>query len=348
MEHKKPGRCSVSEPSDFHVYAGGDLPLQNGGVLRDAQLAYATYGELSQDKDNVVLYAASYAARHTDIDWLVGDGMVLDPSRYFVIIPHLLGNGCSSSPSNTPAPFDAASFPNITILDNVMLQHRLVTDELGIGELQLVTGWSMGAAQTYQWAVTFPDVVLRMAPFCGSARTSVQNIVALEGARAAVQADSDWRGGRYSEPPTVGLRAMGRVFAGWSLTRHFYEERMFRHVGFPTLEDFLVAVWEGFTLSRDANDLLSMLWTWQNADVAVGQESLAEALQRVTAAALVMPAQGDLFFSPAAEATIVEKMTQSEVELRVIPSAWGHFAGSGINDTDARFISDAIMELLQR
>ena len=62
----------MSAASNFNVYAGGDLPLQNGGVLRDAQLAYATYGELSQDKDNVVLYAASYAARHEDIDWLVG------------------------------------------------------------------------------------------------------------------------------------------------------------------------------------------------------------------------------------------------------------------------------------
>ena len=150
-------------PQDYEVFDLGDVTLQHGATLRDAKLAYKTYGELNADKSNAIVYPTWYSGRHWDNEWLIGDGMALDPAKYFIIVPNMLGNGLSSSPSNTPPPYNAARFPHVTFYDQVEQQHRLVTS-FGIETLPLVTGWSMGAGQTYQWAVSYPDMVQRALP----------------------------------------------------------------------------------------------------------------------------------------------------------------------------------------
>jgi pimeloyl-ACP methyl ester carboxylesterase len=88
-------------------------------------------------------------------------------------------------------------FPMVTIRDDVAAQHRLLTEELGVRRLALVIGFSMGAQQAYQWAVSHPDMVDRIAPFCGTARTTPHNAVFLEGARAALIADAELIGHDY-------------------------------------------------------------------------------------------------------------------------------------------------------
>ena len=141
-------------PYDVHEIP--DFTLACGVKLRPARIAYQTYGTLNAAKDNAIVYPTWYSGRHWDNEWLIGEGMALDPDRWFVIVPNMLGNGLSSSPSNTPPPWDRARFPPIAVRDNVAAQHRLVTEVFGIETLPLVLGWSMGAGQTYQWAVTIP------------------------------------------------------------------------------------------------------------------------------------------------------------------------------------------------
>ena len=175
---------------DYEVFELGDVQLRLGATLRDAKLAYKTYGTLDEDKNNAIVYPTWYSGQHYDNEWLIGDGMALDPAKYFIIVPNMLGNGLSSSPSNTPPPYDRSRFPKVTVYDNVSVQHRLVTEKFGIEKLVLVTGWSMGAGQTYQWAVSYPEMVTRILPFCGSAKTSEHNIVFLEGVKAALTADA--------------------------------------------------------------------------------------------------------------------------------------------------------------
>lgn len=342
----------MTEAQDYDLFQLGEVPLQEGATLRDAFLAYKTYGTLNDAGDNVILYPTWYAARHWDNEWLIGEGMALDPSRYFIIVPNMLGNGLSSSPSNTPPPYGGVRFPNVTMVDNVAVQHRLLTEHFGIEQIELVTGWSLGAAQTFQWAVSHPEMVKRILPFCGASKASEHNIVGLEGAKAALTADKDWNHGVYTEQPTVGLRAMGRVCAGWSFSAAFYRNRAYLDLGFSSLEDFLVAVWEGFFLDdRDANNLLRMLWTWQNVDVGrtPGFDGSQEgALATITATAIVMAAQGDMFFPPEDEEAAVALMTGADAELRVIPTTWGHFAGGGLHEPDIKFIDDALKELLAK
>ena len=91
--------------ADFETFDLGLLTLQCGLTLPKAHLAYKTYGQLAADKSNVILYPTSYGAHHTDIEWLIARGRILDAERYFVVIPNQLGNGLSTSPSNLAEPF---------------------------------------------------------------------------------------------------------------------------------------------------------------------------------------------------------------------------------------------------
>jgi len=338
----------MSNRDDYEVFDLGDFNLTEGATLRGAKLAYKTYGTLNEAGDNAIVYPTWYSGRHWENEWLIGDGMALDPSRYFIIVPNMLGNGLSSSPSNTPPPYDRARFPAVRVQDNVQAQHRLVTEHFGIERLVAVVGWSMGAGQTYQWAVSHPDMVPRILPFCGSARTSPHNFVFLDGVKAAITADAAWNGGWYESQPERGLRAAARVYAGWGFSQAFYMQRGYRQLGFTSLEDFLIGFWEGFFLDgRDANNLLTMIWTWQHGDIGSTpgfEGSLEAALSAIEARAILMPAEKDLYFPPEDNAYEAEHMPNAE--LRIIPGVWGHFAGGGVNPADTQFIDEALKELL--
>ena len=336
-------------PYDVHEIP--DFTLECGVTLRPARVAYQTYGTLAEDRSNAIVYPTWYSGRHWDNEWLIGEGMALDPERWFIIVPNMLGNGLSSSPSNTPPPHDRARFPRISVRDNVESQYRLVTEVFGIETLPLVLGWSMGAGQTYQWAVSHPEMVQRMLPFCGSSRTSPHNRVFLEGVKAALTADAAFAGGWYRPDalPVTGLRAAARVYAGWGFSQAFYWDEVWREMGYTSLEDFLVGFWEGFFLDgRDPNNLLTMLDTWWNGDVGAtpGFASTEEALASIRARAIVMPAEKDLYFPPEDEQWAVSHMKTAE--LRVIPGVWGHFAGGGANPVDTAFLDEAVGELLTR
>lgn len=348
--------------SDYEVFDVNDIALQSGHTLYNAKLAYETHGTLNAAKDNVVVFPTWYSAFHMDNEWMIGEDMALDPRKYFIIIPNMLGNGLSSSPSNTPEPYDGARFPQVTVYDQVKLQHRLVTEKFGIEKIKLVTGWSMGAAQSFQWGASYPDMVERILPFMGAARCSRHNFVFLEGVKAALTADGEYKDGWYNEPPRRGLRAMARVYAGWGFSQTFYRNKLDlkrdeRPFGgrlpdvpwrYTSLENFLVIFWEGFFLPKDANNLLSLLWTWQNADISGDPQyggNFEKALAGIKAKAIIMPASTDLYFPP--EDSKYEVKHMPNAELRVSVSDWGHFAGDPRGTSpDIKFVDDALRELL--
>ena len=112
--------------SDFEVFEVPGFLLQKGGVLPTARLAYATRGKLNAARDNAVLVPSWYTGTHNDSEtFMLGEDRALDPGKYFIILTNLLGNGLSSSPSNTPPPFERGRFPKVTIHDNVRLQQML-------------------------------------------------------------------------------------------------------------------------------------------------------------------------------------------------------------------------------
>ena len=107
------------QTNDISIFNLGDIQLQRGATLKDAKLAYKTFGTMNADKSNVILYPTWFTGFVENNEWLVGTGMALDPAKYFIIIVCALGNGQSSAPSNTPAPHNGRNFPMVTLYDNV-------------------------------------------------------------------------------------------------------------------------------------------------------------------------------------------------------------------------------------
>lgn len=315
------------------TWSADNVRLQRGGTLKQARIVWKTYGTLSPKRDNVILYPTSYGAHHTDIEWLVDVRHCLDPSRYFIVIPNMLTNGLSSSPSNTP------DFPEVTTYDNVMLQRQMLLELFAIDRLKLVYGWSMGAQQAYHWGALFGEAVERIVVNCGSAKTAPHNFVFLEGIRTTLQA---------AATPQQGLRAMGRIYAGWALSQTFYRREMWRGLGFASLEDFLVRSWEANFLRRDRNDLLAQLWTWQHGDISANdlyRGDLQMALAGIKARVLLMPSATDLYFQTDDNREELPHLKYGR--LVEIPSVWGHRAGNPRdNPEDAAFIDAQVEALL--
>lgn len=323
------------------VFALGDLPLKRGGVLPGARLVWKAHGTLSPARDNVVLYPTSYGAQHPDLEWLIGPAGVLDPTRWFIVIPNMFGNGLSSSPSNT-APWPTL----VTAHDNVAAQRRLLAEVFGVHRLHAVYGWSMGAQQAYHWAAAYPDAVGRAVINCGSARTSTHNRVFLAGMMAVLEAAPEYDGtALFSAQPRAALRAFGRLYAGWALSQDFYRAGLhLSALKAPDLETFYRTDWEDRFARRDAADLLAMLRTWDAGDIADGGD-LAAALGRITARVLLMPSETDLYFRVADNAAELPHLKNGR--LAPIPSIWGHRAGNPVaNPEDAAFITREVRALL--
>lgn len=333
---------------DYGIFGLGAVPLQSGATFPDAKLAYKTYGDLNEAKDNVVVLPTFYTGSHDRNEGFFGAGRAIDPARHFIVSVNLFGNGFSSSPSNTPPPFDGPRFPNVTLYDNVACQHRLLTEKFGIERIALVAGWSMAGCQSYQWAAQFPDMVKAIVPFCASARTSPHNIVFLEGVRAALQADAHWNDGDYRTPPEKGLRAFGRVYAGWAFSQTFYREHLYRKLGFETAEELLTDWEEDHVRNWDANNLLAKLWSWKNGDISDNERyngDFRAALGAIRARAVLIPSTTDLYFPP--EDNEIEARHMPNAELRPFESVWGHCAASPGNEPRfPAFLDRAVNDVL--
>lgn len=333
---------------DYEVFELGDVSLQSGAVLPRARLAYKTYGRLNGARDNVILLPTFYTGTHVRNEGFFGTGRAIDPAKHFIVSVNLFGNGLSSSPSNTPTPFDGPRFPSTTLFDNVACQYRLLTEVLDVERIALVAGWSMAGCQAYQWAAQYPSFVGAILPFCASAKTSTHNHVFLEGVKAALCADAVFNEGEYTTPPSIGLKAFARVYAGWAFSQTFFRMGLYRQLGFDTAED-LLRDWEEDHLRWDANDLLAKLWTWQRGDISANERyegNFERALSAISARAIVVPCRTDLYFPPEDSANEVAHMPNAE--LRVFDSPWGHCVASPGNvPAFQHFLDACVCELLE-
>lgn len=336
-------------PPSWPVQSGrfdlGDLQTLSGETIPGAFLSWKTHGTLNAARDNVILYPTSYSAQHPDIEWLIGPDFVLDPARWFIVIPDMFGNGLSSSPSNTPA------YPAlVTAWDNVQAQRRLLSEVFGIERLACVYGWSMGAQQAYHWAALFPDDVARIVVNCGSARTAEHNRVFLKSLMATLEAAPEHTGnGRFSAPPAAAIRAFGRIYAGWALSQDFYREGLhLSALGAPDLETFLRTDWEERYARRDAADLYAQLRCWEAGDISANplyDGDFVAALRAIRARVLLLPGATDLYFRVADNEA--EMANLGRAELLPIPSIWGHRAGNPVqNPEDTAFIKENVRRWL--
>ncbi len=333
-------------PYDLHDI--GNLDLEEGGTIRGCKLAYATFGTLNAAKDNAILIPTWYSGTNKIIEQVfIGRGHALNPHRYFIIIVNQIGGGLSTSPHNTPEPAGMGNFPHVRIGDDVRAQHRLVTERFGLSSLALVVGGSMGAQQTYEWAVRFPDFVKRAAPIAGTAKNTLHDFLFTEMLVEAITSDPGFNRGFYTSSADVrdGLLRHAKMWAvmGWST--EFFQKARHKALGFSSMGDFIINFMFAYFSVMDPNDLLCMAWKWQRGDVSrhTGGD-LRAALLRVKAKTFVMPMSSDMFFPPAdcqAEWRLIP-----DAEFRPIETVDGHLALFGADPNAISQLDHHLSELL--
>jgi homoserine O-acetyltransferase len=328
------------------IFQLGDFRLENDLILPHAFIKFATYGKLNKEKNNVLVLPSSYGADYRSYDFLIGSDKAIDTNQYFVILTQLFANGHSSSPSNTKAPFDGPRFPNTTILDNVKAQYALVHDYLNVKKIKAVIGFSMGAQQAFQWAISYPNYVQSIIPFCGTAKTYPHGFARLEAAISTIEADDKFNNGNYTTQPIAGLKAWSLHWASWFLSQEWYRQEKFKTFGNKSVNAFLQARIEK-DKDVDANDRIAQAKTWQSHDISKNTNfngDIEKALSSIPCKVLYMPSLTDLYF-PIAEVEY-EKAFIKQVVYIPIPSIWGHLAGAGINPEDNLFLNKQIRSFL--
>ncbi len=333
-----------------HEFTIKNFPTESGVVLPEAHITYGTYGTLNAAGDNAVLLPSHYMAKLTGYGWLIGPGKALDPSKLFLVTTEMFGNGRSSSPSNTPEPLHGPRFPVTTIRDNVTAVHQLLVSGLKITHLRAVIGFSMGAEQAFQWAVSYPDFMDRIVATSGTAKCYGHGSVRLEGQIAALTADENFKNGDYTAPPEKGLQAFAMVWMGWLYSQEWWRRELWKTITPPgtTFAQFVEQRRTHFIPGADANDLILQARTWQRHDVGATPPfngDIEAALRSIRVPVLYMPSETDLYF-PLADARY-EQQFIAKVVFRPIPSLWGHPAGAGASPADAIFLNENVAAFME-
>ena len=311
----------------------------NGATL-PIKVAYRSYNPTAR---KTVCIPTCYGGRiNTTLTFTDNNGAF---SSHHIIVVAMLGNGESSSPSNTP------NFPQtLDYRDCINAQYQLLTRHFGLSELDVVCGFSMGGQQAYYWACMYPHFVKNSIVICGSAKTSGHNYAFLEGPKTALLNSIDYMDGAYKTKgikPKRGLRAFGRAYCAWLTSGAWYREREWeKTLGYKSIEDYIVGMAETAFSEWDAEDVLILARMWQAGDVGTTREDgdYKKALEGIEARVLVMPSSTDQYF--AWEDGEEEAKYLRRGELAVIETVWGHVTGGGANEADTKWMNGRIGKFL--
>ena len=333
----------------YEIFELGDFALTSGEVLLNAQLAYSVHGELNEDRSNAILFTIMFSGTSKNMAHYIGPGKALDPNKYCIILPNQLGNGLSTSPHNIDGEQAMENFPRLSITDDVIAQHRLLTEKFKLTELQLVTGWSMGAQQTLEWAIRYPSMVKRAAPIAGTAKCTPHNSLYVDVFCEALTSDAEFNHGAYRAAHSceLGLKRLAHVFALMGVSAEFYKQQLWQRLGFSSQQACIENFWEAWFKPMDPNALLSMARKWQAGDSScLADGDLEHALSRISADTFMIAFEQDMFVPPTDMA--FEQQFIANSELKVVPSLMGHFAMLGLFEEDFLAIDSLFAELLAR
>jgi homoserine O-acetyltransferase/O-succinyltransferase len=347
--HAQQATDPKAPPSERHEFIVANFKTESGLTLPQARIVYGTYGKLNAAKDNVILLPSHYLADYHGYEWLIGEKLALDPAKLFLVATELFGSGHSSSPSNTPEPFHGPRFPVMTIRDNVEAVHRLLTDELKVAHLRAVIGFSMGAEQAFQWAVSYPTFVDRVVATAGTAKCYPHGFIRLESEINAITMDPAFKDGDYTTQPTKGVEEFALIWTAWLYGQEWWRKELWREGAKPgtTFESVLQEYRTNFIPGADANDLILQMRTWEKHDVGATagfHGDVGAALRSIKVPVLYMPSETDLYF-PVTDAGY-EAAFNPKISLVPIPSVWGHTAGAAPNSVDAKFLNEKISHFL--
>jgi homoserine O-acetyltransferase len=195
-------------PLQFAVL--GDFKLKSGGVIRGLRLGYRTAGTLNAARSNAILWPTWLGGRTEDLLPMVGPGNVADTRKYFVILVDSIGNGVSTSPSNSRLQ-RLLKFPEFSIQDMVESEFRLATETLHLTHLRAVMGISMGGMQTFAWAATHPDFLDLAVPMAGSPVSTSYDKLLWTAEIEAIELDPAWNNGNPTGPLMRGASLLAKI-----------------------------------------------------------------------------------------------------------------------------------------
>jgi homoserine O-acetyltransferase/O-succinyltransferase len=341
--------AAAAEPPDFsrppEFFAEGDLPLENGSVIKDFSIGYVTYGRLNAARSNAILMVTAISGNHHRLDFLIGPGKALDSDRYFIITTDAIGNGVTTSPSNSKSQ-PGMAFPHFLIRDMVDSQYRLVTQKLGITHLFAVIGASMGGMQTLQWGVSHPDMMDALVPIVPLGRTPAWTKGVLELTRQEIMSDPAWQDGKYVQAPEAGMRLWAGTMALITRTPDLLKVSMPESDAVrPWLRQTEDDAWKAF----DARNWVYQSWAYDAHDLGATPGfggDYAKALGAIRARTLVLAGVGDLL-NPEPEARdVAEHIPGAEFQSIEPRGPAGHFSAAGKSQPEIDFQNKAIAGFL--
>lgn len=219
-----------------------EFELECGEVLHQVPVAYKTFGVLNQDRNNVMVICHALTGSSDVGDWwgpLMGRGMALDPSKFFIVCMNALGSPYGSASPCTLNPdtgtYYGPEFPLTTIKDDARIQ-RLVLDHLGIKQVAVVLGGSMGGMLALEYAYFGSDYVKTVIAIATCASHSAWGISWGEAQRQSIYSDPKYLDGYYKfdDPPVVGLGAARMAAMLTYRSRNSFENKFGRNIPDPT------------------------------------------------------------------------------------------------------------------
>ena len=308
--------AQVADGQEQQTARIGDLKLESGDAIRDCVIGYRAFGNLNPHKSNAVLFPTAFGWRSAGLANRIGPGKLIDSEKYFVIVVDSLGDGISSSPSNSKIQ-PGLSFPQFSIRDMVNAEHRLVAESLHLSHLRAVMGFSMGGMQAFQWSVSYPGFVDKVVSIVGSPQLTSYDMLVWRTTRLALESDPDWKEGRYTRQPALRLMNMVQMlvlqtpqFIVVNTSRQKYQEFESEQVQGPD--------------DLDANDTLRQIQALLTADVAAPfAGSLQGAAATVRSKTLVIVNKQDHLVNPLPSIEFAKMLHAQLIEL---DSSCGHRA----------------------
>jgi homoserine O-acetyltransferase/O-succinyltransferase len=334
-----PATAHTPQQPPHQSYGEGDLKLESGEAIKDFSISYVTHGTLNEKKSNAILMVTAIGGNHHRIDFMIGPGKALDPDKYFIICTDAIGNGLTTSPSNSKSQ-PRMSFPKFAIRDMVESQYRLLKEKFGIDHVVAVVGPSMGGMQALQWGVSHPgfmDAVVAMVPL---AKTPAWSVAVVEASRKAIMTDAAWNGGNYEAPPEKGIRLMRDILNLLSArTPDMYSAQFTNGMdALPWMEVQETAMLK----AMDANDWIYQTWAYERHDVGTTpgfNGDTAKALASIKAKTLIMTGTKDLLnpeFEPVAAAKNIADVKMMTISPGTVT---GHASAGGAIPADVEFLN---------
>jgi homoserine O-acetyltransferase len=334
----------ANQPPDQH-YQIGDLTLESGDVIKDFQITYVTHGTLNAKRSNAILMVTAISGNHHRLDFMIGPGKALDPDKYFIICTDAIGNGLTTSPSNSTAQ-PHMKFPKFAIRDMVASQRKLL-EHLGIDHVVAVIGPSMGGMQTLQWGVSHPDMMDALVAIVPLAKTPAWTVTVLEATRKAIMLDPAWHNGDYTTPPEQGIRL-------WRDILNFLAARTpeVSRDQFPNQMDMLPYLQTQETSlmkAFDANDWIYQTWAYDRHDVGTTpgmNGDYVKALRAIKAKTLIMTGTKDLLNPEWEPREAARYIRDVRVETISPGTVTGHASAGGGFPADVDYLNTEVTKFL--